>query len=408
MEQTPKKLYILLIYLMLAMVTFIAFEQVRLCEFTSTDDVKFAAKNQHVKAGLTRESIAWAFTTTTTANWMPLTWLSVMADSQIFGASSATYHMMNLFYHVLNVLLLFAVLKKMTGTIWRSAFVAIVFALHPLRVESIAWIAERKDVLSGLFWILTIAAYLGYAQRPGIRRYLLVVLALVLGLMAKPMLVTLPCVLLLLDYWPLGRFQWPRQNTEEQLSYSQSTHLTCKRASLVYLIKEKLPLFILVTASSVVTLIVQQIEGAVGSLDRYTATVRINNALVSYIRYIGKMIWPTRLAAFYPHPGPNLPVWKPIIALLILVGVSAGVIYLVRRKRDFAPLLVGWLWYLGTLVPVIGLVQVLHRYLYYGRMGGRRILAGSQISKYCARSVDHLIAYRFDIVHPCAGKILEE
>ena len=358
MEQTPKKLHILLIYLALALATFVAFEQVRLCKFTSTDDVKFAAKNQHVKAGLTRESIAWAFTTTTTANWMPLTWLSVMADSQIFGASSATFHLMNLFYHLLNVLLLFMVLKKMTGTLWQSAFVAAVFALHPLRVESVAWVAERKDVLSGLFWMLTIAAYLRYAQRPSVRRYLLVAFALSLGLMAKPMLVTLPCVLLLVDYWPLGRLQWGRPNAGQELPDSESAGLTYKKTSLGRLIAEKLPLFILVAASSVVTVIVQQTEGAVGSLDRYTLTARANNALVSYISYIGKMIWPTRLAVLYPHPGHSLPAWKPIIALLILVGVSAGVIYLVRRKRDFAPLLVGWLWYLGTLVPVIGLVQV--------------------------------------------------
>jgi len=358
MEQTPKKLHILLIYLALALATFVAFEQVRLCEFTSTDDVKSVAKNQHVKAGFTRESIVWAFTTTTTANWMPLTWLSVMADSQIFGHSSATFHLMNLFYHLLNVLLLFMVLKKMTGTLWPSAFVAAAFALHPLRVESVAWVAERKDVLSGLFWMLTIAAYLRYAQRPGIGRYLLVAFALSLGLMAKPMLVTLPCVLLLVDYWPLGRLQWGRQNAEKELPYSQSAHLVCKRASLGRLIAEKLPLFILVAASSVVTVIVQQTEGAVGSLDRYTLTVRANNALVSYISYIGKMIWPTNLAVFYPHPGPSLSAWKPLIALLILVSVSVAVIYMARRRYDLAPLAVGWLWYLGALVPVIGLVQV--------------------------------------------------
>ena len=358
MKQMPKKLHVLLIYLALALATFVAFEQVRLCKFTSTDDVKFAAKNQHVKAGLTRESIAWAFTTTTTANWMPLTWLSVMADSQIFGASSATFHLMNLFYHVLNVLLLFMVLKKMTGTLWQSAFVAAVFALHPLRVESVAWVAERKDVLSGVFWMLTMLAYVRYAQRPGIRRYLLVVLALVLGLMAKPMLVTLPCVLLLLDYWPLGRLQWGRQNNAKELQCPDSTGITCKKTSPGRLIAEKIPLFILVVASSITTVIAQQAEGAVRSMYRYTLSVRINNALVSYVSYIGKMIWPTRLAHLYLHPGRNLPIWKPVIALVILVSVSAAVIYMARRRHNLAPLLMGWLWYLGTLVPVIGLVQV--------------------------------------------------
>ncbi len=358
MEQTPKKLHILLIYLALALFTFIAFEQVRLCEFTFTDDIAFAAENPNVQAGLTRKSIAWAFTTTTTANWMPLTWLSVMLDSQIFGHSSATFHLMNLLYHVLNVLLLFMVLSKMTGTLWRSAFVAALFALHPLRVESVAWVAERKDVLSGLFWMLTMLAYIRYAQRPGIRRYLLVALALSLGLLAKPMLVTLPCVLLLLDYWPLGRLQWGRQNAANELQHSEPVGLACKKTSPGRLIAEKIPLFMLTVTSCITTVIAQQAEGAVRTMDRYTLSVRINNALVSYISYIGKMIWPTRLAHLYLHPGRNLPTWKPVIALVILISVSVVVIYMARRRHDLAPLLVGWLWYLGTLVPVIGLVQV--------------------------------------------------
>jgi tetratricopeptide (TPR) repeat protein len=358
MEHTPKKLHILVIYLALALFTFIAFEQVRLCEFTFTDDIKFAAQNPNVQAGLTRKSIAWAFTTTTTANWMPLTWLSVMLDSQIFGHSSATFHLMNLLYHVLNVLLLFMVLSKMTGTLWRSAFVAALFALHPLRVESVAWVAERKDVLSGLFWMLTMLVYVRYAQRPSIRRYLLVTLTLSLGLLAKPMLVTLPCVLLLLDYWPLGRLRWGRQNDAKELQYPDSTGLTCKKTSPGRLIVEKIPLFMLTVASCITTVIAQQAEGAVRSMDRYTLSVRINNALVSYISYIGKMIWPRRLAHLYLHPGRNLPTSRPVIALVILISVSVAVIYMARRRRDLAPLLVGWLWYLGILVPVIGFVQV--------------------------------------------------
>ena len=358
MEQTPKKLHILLIYLALALLTLVAFEQVRLCEFTFTDDIKFVAENPYVQAGLTRKSVAYAFTTTTTANWMPLTWLSVMLDSQIFGHSSATFHLMNLLYHVLNVLLLFMVLSKMTGTLWRSAFVAALFALHPLRVESVAWVAERKDVLSGLFWMLTMLVYVRYAQRPSFKRYLLVVLALSLGLMAKPMLVTLPCVLLLLDYWPLGRLQWSRQNAANGLQHSESAGLACKKTSPGRLIAEKIPLFILAVASCITTVIAQQAEGAVRSMDRYTLSVRINNALVSYVSYIGKMIWPTRLMHLYLHPGRNLPTSKPVIALVILVSVSVAAIYIARRRHNLAPLLVGWLWYLGTLVPVIGFVQV--------------------------------------------------
>ncbi|MHC5060243.1 MAG: tetratricopeptide repeat protein [Planctomycetota bacterium] len=358
MEQAHSKKHVLLIYLALALFTIVAFEHVRLCEFTATDDAKFVTTNSHVKAGLTGESLVYAFTATATANWMPLTWLSVMLDAQIFGHSSATFHLMNLFYHVLTVLLLFLVLKKMTGALWRSAFVAAVFAVHPLRVESVAWIAERKDVLSGLFWMLTTIAYVRYAQRPGIKRYLPVLLALFLGLLAKPMLVTLPCVLLLLDCWPLGRLRWGGQNTGQQLQHCESAELIYKKTSPGRLIAEKIPLFILVAASCVVTFIVQRAEGAVKSLDRLPLGIRINNALVSYVSYLGKMIWPTNLAVLYPHPVKSLPMYKAVIALLILVSLSAMIIYAVRRRRDLAPLLVGWLWYLGTMVPVIGLVQV--------------------------------------------------
>jgi tetratricopeptide (TPR) repeat protein len=359
MEKAPKKLHIFLIYLALAMATFTAFERVRLCQFISIDDGIFAARNPYVQAGLTRESIAYAFTAIAPyPNWMPLTWLSVMLDSQIFGHSSTTYHVMNLFYHVLTVLLLFMVLKKMTGTVWRSAFVAAVFAVHPLRVESVAWISERKDVLSGFFWMLTMLAYIRYTQRPGIRRYLPLALAFSLGLMVKPMLVTLPCVLLLLDYWPLGRLQGKDQSDTQQLQSDTSAAPGYRKTSPGRLVAEKIPLFMLVAASCIVAYVVQQLGGAVGSLDRYTLSVRLNNALVSYIAYIGKMIWPTRLTPFYLHPGRYLPAWKPIIALLILLTVSGGLIYMVRRRHDLAPLAVGWVWYLATLVPVIGLVQI--------------------------------------------------
>jgi tetratricopeptide (TPR) repeat protein len=358
MEHTSKKLHILLICLALAFITLFAFEQVRQCEFTATDDVKFAAENSYVQAGLTRESIAYAFTTKTTANWMPLTWLSVMLDSQIFGPSSKTFHLMNLLYHLVAVVLLFIALNKMTGAVWRSAFVAAAFALHPLRVESVAWVAERKDVLSGVFWMLTMLAYIRYAQRPNIRRYLLVALSFSLGLMAKPMLVTLPFVLLLLDYWPLGRLRLWRQKTVQELADNELSGFSCKKSSLGRLVTEKVPLFILVGASCIITVIVQQAEGAVRSLERYSIGVRISNALVSYIIYIGKTIWPERLAFWYPHPGAGLAFWKAVIALLILFSISAGLIYTVLRRRELGALVVGWFWFLGTLIPVIGLVQV--------------------------------------------------
>jgi hypothetical protein len=389
MGQTPKKLHILLIYLALTLVTLVAFEQVRHCKFTATDDGIFVARNPHVKAGLTRESIAYAFTATATANWMPLTWLSVMLDSQFFGPSSATFHLMNLFYHLLTVLLLFMVLKKMTGAVWRSAFVAAAFALHPLRVESVAWISERKDVLSGVFWMLTMLAYIRYTQRPSIRRYLPVALALTLGLMAKPMLVTLPCVLLLLDYWPLGRLQRRPQSDAQQLQNDTSAGPGYRKTSPGRLVAEKIPLFIIVVASCIVTYIVQQLEGAVKTLDRVPLGVRLNNALVSYVAYIGKMIWPTRLAVLYPLPGRNLPLWKPVIALVILLSISAGLIYMTENGRPL---------YLSTF----------DRHLYYSRLGYREIFSRPETSKYHAPNIDRPVAYHLDIVHQGAGRTLEK
>ena len=257
MEKTPKKLYIFLIYLALA--TFIGFEQVRHNDFVNYDDNVYVTQNSQVKAGITFDSVIRAFTTIHPSyNWHPLTSLSHMLDCQLFGLDAGWHHMTSLLFHIANTLLLFWILQKTTGRIWPSAFVAAVFALHPLRVESVAWVAERKDVLSGLFWMLTMLAYIRYAQRPGIRRYLLVALALSLGLLAKQTLVTLPCVLLLMDYWPLGRLQWGRQDTGQTLLYSESADLTCKKTSPGRLIAEKIPLFILVVASCIFTVIVQR------------------------------------------------------------------------------------------------------------------------------------------------------
>ncbi|HUV51190.1 MAG TPA: hypothetical protein VMW78_09255, partial [Anaerolineae bacterium] len=240
-------------------------------EFVNYDDKKYITENQHVQAGLTLKSIAWAFTSTDASNWHPLTWLSHMLDCQLFGLKPGGHHFTSVFFHILNAILLFLVFKKMTGAFWKSAFVAALFALHPLHVESVAWVAERKDVLSTFFWMLTMGSYVWYVEHPGTNRYLLVLLFFALGLMAKPMLITLPFVLLLLDYWPLGRFnyQW---------------------SSALQLIREKIPLFVLAAASSVVTLFAQQ--RAVGSLEAFPITVRISNALVSYISYIAKMILP--------------------------------------------------------------------------------------------------------------------
>ena len=353
MKKTHDKLNTFLIYAGLALATIIAFEPVRHNDFTSYDDDIYVTKNPHVTAGLTRESVIWAFTTPHAANWNPVTQLSHMLDCELFGLNPVLHHMTSLLFHVANTLLLFWVLKTMTGAVWPSVFVAAAFALHPLRVESVAWVAERKDVLSGFFWMLTMAAYLRYVKRPGIGRYLLMVLALCLGLMAKPMLITLPCVLLLLDWWPLGRFHLTQRSGRQALPQS-SLSISGHRISAFRLVVEKIPLFVIVAVATVVIFIVQQRAGALKPAEIWPLNVRLTNALVSYISYVGKMIYPGRLAVLYPHPGNTLPLWQPIVSFVVLAVISAGTIHTARRRPYLA---VGWLWYLGTLVPVIGLIQ---------------------------------------------------
>lgn len=364
MKQDRNKLYAISICMALALTTIIAYEPVRLNRFVNYDDDVYVTENPHVKEGITRDSILWAFTTGHGNNWHPLTWLSHMLDCELFGLEPFWHHLSNLLFHIANTLLLFWVLKRTTGAIGASVFVAAAFAIHPLHIESVAWVAERKDVLSGFFWILTIAAYVRYAEQRGIKRYLLVVLAFCLGLMSKPMTATLPFVLLLLDYWPLGRFQWGRQSKRGTSPQPESAKAGYQKASLWGLIREKIPLFVLAVILSVITFIVQQKGKPTGMLGTVPASIRIttaplniriSNALVSYVSYIVKMFYPRRLAVLYPHPGDSLPKWQPIVCFLILAAISAGVIYLARRRRYLA---VGWLWYLGTMVPVIGLVQV--------------------------------------------------
>lgn len=371
MDKTHNKYRCLLIHLALALATLAAYWQVHNFDFSAYDDGTYVTHNENVQAGFTRDSIIWAFTTGHAANWHPLTWLSLMLDCQLFGLNPGWLHLTNVLLHIANTLLLFAVLKLMTGSVWRSTFVAATFALHPLHVESVAWITERKDVLSTLFWILTMGAYLRYVKRPCISRYLLALLTFALGLMAKPMLVTLPFVLLLLDYWPLDRLQKSSiiKDTDQQ---TQKFIIPPFQWRVVYrLIREKVPFLILSVASSAVTFFVQQNAGAVSPLEHLPLCMRIPNVFLSYVKYIGKMIWPSRLAIFYPFPGSGVPVWQAMIAALFLVSISILVILLARRHKY---LLVGWLWYLGTLVPVIGLVQVggqamADRYTYVPLMG---------------------------------------
>lgn len=351
MDKTPNKYLAFLIYAALALATFVAFEQTCRNEFIVLDDPAYVTENPYVKAGITRQSLIWAFTTSHSGNWHSLTWLSHMLDCHLFGLNPFWHHLTNLLFHTASTLLLFWVLKKMTGAVWPAAFVAAAFALHPLHVESVAWVAERKDVLSGFFWILTMAAYTQYAERPGLRSYSLVLLTLCLGLMAKPMLVTLPFVLLLLDYWPLGRLRWRTQKVGQASQQPKSEALHCHQCSLTHLIVEKIPLFVVVAVASITTLIVQQSAGAMLWAENLPLNIRIANAPVSYLRYIVKMFYPIHLAVFYPYPKTLYP--DKAVLLLVLVSVLA---LLWIRRRPW--MIVGWFWYVGTLVPVIGLVQV--------------------------------------------------
>ena len=366
-ESTKKRL--LIISLLLTIAAFMAFWQVTHCDFiNSFDDTEYVTDNRHVQDGLTVEGIAWAFTTGHAANWHPLTWISHMADVQLFGLQPGWHHLTNLLFHLANTLLLFLVLHRMTKALWQSAFVAALFALHPLHVESVAWVAERKDVLSTFFWMLTMGMYVSYVAKPGLTRYLTLLLCFALGLMAKPMLVTLPFVLLLLDYWPLQRLEQkkPPQEVRNPLSKDKKKgkSTTPPEKAPVQpvdhwplirpLLTEKIPLFVLAVLSSIVTYLVQRHGGAVGSLEALPSSARMANGFVSYITYMVKMLWPTNLAVFYPHPG-SWPLWQVLGSLVLLIAIT---VLATRGAKKCPYAAVGWLWYLGTLVPVIGVVQV--------------------------------------------------
>jgi protein O-mannosyl-transferase len=323
------------ICLALVIVTAAVYCQVRSYEFVNYDDPGYVYKNPDVQKGLTYNAVKWAFTTNCVANWHPLTWISHILDWQLYGSSASGHHITNLIFHIANTLLLFIVLRQMTSALWPSAFVAALFALHPLHVESVAWVAERKDVLSTFFWMLTMWAYVRYVNRPKTGRYLLVIVFFALGLMSKPMLVTLPFILLLLDYWPLKRLESNR--------------------SLIKLLIEKIPLFILVLASCVVTFIAQKKSGAMPSIEEHGLSVRFANAFISYLQYIIKMVWPVRLAVFYPHSGPDISVLYAFVSACLLLAVT---VFILRFCKNHRYLVTGWFWYLGTLIPVIGLVQV--------------------------------------------------
>lgn len=338
------------IYLALTILIWIVFGQTLGHPFVEYDDQNYVYENPEITVGLTGHGLATAFTGVHARNWHPLTTISHMLDCQLFGLNPAGHHFSSVLFHTLAALLLFTVLRAMTGALWRSAFVAAVFAIHPLRAESVAWVAERKDVLSAVFFMLTLGAYVHYARQPSVRRYLLIVLFFALGLMAKPMLVTLPLLLFLLDYWPLAR------NPNGSSGWWRS-------------IAEKTPFFVLSGLAAIATLIAQRTT--VNYSEALPVTWRIGNAFLSYVAYIGQMLWPAKLAVFYPHAADHLSPWRVALAVLLLGGITA-LAFLWRRKRPY--LLVGWSWFLIALFPVIGFIQVglqgrADRYSYLPQIG---------------------------------------
>jgi protein O-mannosyl-transferase len=383
--------------------------------FVTLDDPYYVFQNPHVLSGLDIDSVQWAFTTFEQSNWHPLTWLSLQLDVTLWGTTARGFHATNVLLHAANVALVFLVLRVLTGAFWTSAAAALLFAVHPLRVESVAWVTERKDVLSVFFGLLALWAWAGYVAAPSVRRYFLVVVALALSLLAKPMLVTLPFLLLVLDWWPLARVRAgrslmdisgasPREagirvrttepgtivgeganngihpdasdgipaavQEEDAENHTDGKHSAGRAGeSWLWLFTEKLPLFVLVAAAAAVTYQAQSV--AVMALTKFPVKVRLENAAVSYVEYLSKTIWPLSLAVFYPHPGAAMSTWKAAGAVLLLAVLTAAAVAL-RRRAPY--LLAGWLWYLGTLVPVIGFVQVgsqamADRYTYFPQIG---------------------------------------
>jgi cytochrome c-type biogenesis protein CcmH/NrfG len=357
----------ILAYILLAIATAVVYSPVRRADFVNYDDENYVTQNAHVQAGLSWNTFTWAWRSTEWDNWQPLTWLSHALDCQLYGLNPVGQHFTNVLLHILNVLLLFLLLNRATAAPGRSLLVAALFAVHPLNVESVAWVAERKNVLSTLLFLLALGAYGRYATKPDLRRYWPVPALFMLGLAAKPMVITLPFVLLLLDYWPLRRTEKPSQPVRP---HPQGRHKKLPRqtgpllssaalspppASWSRLVLEKAPLLILCVGSAIITVLAQKRGGAVRSLQDFSLWVRLQNALYAYAMYIWKAFWPTRLAVLYPHPGSSLTVLQLGLAAVFLAAVSLFV-WKLRLTRPY--LVTGWLWYLGTLVPVIGLVQV--------------------------------------------------
>ena len=358
---------ILGISIFLIAITWLVFGEALRHPFINLDDPEYVFENPKIIAGLTSSGGLWAFTHSHGGNWHPLTSISHMLDCQFFGLQAGWHHFTNVLLHTVAVILLFLVFREMTGAMWRSAFIAAVFAIHPLRVESVAWIAERKDVLSGVFFMLTLGAYVRYVRKPSGIRYLVVTLLFALGLMTKPMLVTIPFVLLLLDYWPLDRF-----TDASPVELKLKTGITRgwnQKSITTRLVLEKIPLIALSVGSSIATILAQ--KEAVSSIESLPLLWRINNAFVSYIAYMWQMVWPIHLALVYPLPKHWLSFWELAMAITFLAGMTAVVLSF-RKKHRY--LFTGWFWYVGMLVPVIGIIQVgvqarADRYTYLPQIG---------------------------------------
>lgn len=342
MKSNGKPWIICLIIILLLLTTGAVYWQAAGFQFLQYDDNVYVVDNSRIYDGLTQSNIRWAFTGIVNGNWQPLVWLSYMLDSQISGIDAQSFHLTNLILHIINALLLFLILYNTTGSLWRSSFITAIFALHPLHVESVAWVSERKDVLSTLLLFITIFVYILYVRKPKLWRLALATFFFALGLMAKPMLVTLPLILLLLDFWPLGRL-------------TKSDRNKLPPTSLKQLLIEKIPMFLLTAGICIITVLTQKKGGALQELQMYPFGIRMANAIFSYVVYLRKIIWPNDLAAFYPHPENSLPMWQVIGCIVLLVVIT---LITLRNTHKRPYLVVGWLWYLITLLPVIGLIQV--------------------------------------------------
>ena len=346
---SQKFLQVTLLCGLLSAVVFLCYASVSKNGFVNYDDDTYITDNPQVHAGLRWNTVKWAFTTYHQGNWHPLTWLSHALDWQLFGSNPAGHHYVNVGLHALNALVLFLLLQYATGYRWRSLMVAALFALHPMNVESVAWAAERKNVLSMLFFLLGLYAYTWYARRPALSRYLSVVGLFILSLLSKPQVITFPCLLLLWDFWPLDRFRSAFRDGEGESGAASRWRFVGK------LLWEKIPLFALSAVSAAVTVKAQTAGGAVRNLSEYGASLRVETAVISYARYVGKFFWPSKLANLYPHPTHLYPAWQVGAASFVLLLVTAIVLVRIREQRYLA---VGWFWFLGSLVPMAGLVQV--------------------------------------------------